>query len=352
MATASGAGVTGSQPPVAGRVAGAVLAAIRDHVGLTQVALAQTMGVTRDTVQGWESGRRPLMNLKYTQLGKLRRVLQLAKATSTQLAVLSEALQADMIFAEIAVPEPDMHPLALVVPNRMLTELLSWPFTGRPPRQLAETRARLDVRPGERDELAAALRRVTNRADRGVAGAMLRRQTQYLIVEHPGSAEWVAESSAADVRAAHDIREWSPEWAVTRSRAISAASRGNLEPLQRFIEHGLSDDQAAAANLRYWAYWVGEIPHPWSSDTDMLTDGQPWSGELLLGSLLDGLESAPYRDLCAHAVHTLLRQRRALADQPGWHRRLADVLERVTAEDDLAVDARRKLEQVAYAIGA
>ncbi|MBB5159661.1 hypothetical protein [Saccharopolyspora phatthalungensis] len=154
---------------------------------------------------------------------------------------------------------------------------------------------------------------------------------------------------AADVRAARDIREWSPEWAVTRSRAISAAAAGDLEPLSRFIEQGLGTEDAVKANLAYWAYWVGEIPERWISDAAMLTNGQPWSGELLLGSLLDGLEHAPYRDLCAHALNALIPFRRGL-DRPDLRRRVLDTVDRATASNEFARSSLRKLDQLSYAL--
>ncbi|MCA1191363.1 MULTISPECIES: helix-turn-helix transcriptional regulator [unclassified Saccharopolyspora] len=341
--------LTASESPVAGRVAGAVLAAIRNEVGLTQQGLAEAMQVSLATVQGWESGRRPLINLPMARFGKLRRVLQLSTVTSARLMVLSEAMQADEILSEIGSEDPATHPLTLVVPTRLQTELLAWPMTGVPPRQLAGTKARLDVAKGERDQLAAVLRTVASRADRGVEGAMLRRQAQYLVAEHANSADWVAQMRAEDVRAARDIREWSPEWAVTRSRAISSAATGDLEPLSRFIEHGLGTEAAVKANLSYWAYWVGEIPEPWTSDADMLADDQTWSGELLLNSLLGGLENAPYRDLCAHALNALIPFRRGL-DRPDLRQRVLAAIDRSTATHEFARDSLRKLDQLSYAL--
>lgn len=342
-------GLTTSESPVAGRVAGAVLAAVRGPAGLTQQGLSEVMQVSLATVQGWESGRRPLINLSMARFGKLRRVLQLATVSSPHLTVLSDAMQADEILSEIGTEDPAAHPLALVVPNRPLTELLTWPMTGVPPRQLAGTKARLDVAKGERDQLASVLRTVADRADRGVEGAMLRRQAQYLVAEHTKSADWVAQMRAADVRAAWDLREWSPEWAVTRSRAISAAAAGDLDPLRRFIEHGLSTETAMKANLTYWAYWVGEIPEQWGSDADMLNDDQPWSGEILLNSLLGGLENAPYRDLCAHALNALIPFRRGL-DRPDLRKRVLDTIDRAMSSNEFARDSQRKLDQLSYAL--
>lgn len=43
---------------------GFVLRLARESVPLTQTGLAQALGVDVDTLQGWESGRRPLANMR------------------------------------------------------------------------------------------------------------------------------------------------------------------------------------------------------------------------------------------------------------------------------------------------
>lgn len=344
MSETNGTGVTGGHPSLAG----AVLAAIRRHVGLTQQGLADAMQRSSvKTIQGWESGRRPLTRLTFEELDQLQRVLTLATASSNYLAVLNDALKADRIVAQLDTTDPRAHPLATVVPNRTLTELLAWPMTGQPPRQLADLQPQLHVPSGYRDHLAAALRRAADQAGRDVAGAMVRRQAHYLAASHAPSAGWLAESVAADLRAAPDLREWSPDWPAVRSRAIVAATRGDHEPMQQFLERGLSSDQAITANLVYWAYWTGEISWAWSSDADMLANSQPWSGELLLGSLLDGLAAAPYRELCAHALHALLKVRRGLVDR---HRdQIITTIDYVTSTYELSRDTTNRLDQIAYA---
>lgn len=335
-------------------VAGAVLAAIRSHLGRTQADIATGMGVARNTVQNWERGRTPLINLRYTDLGKLRRILTLAGASSSHLGVLRDALTADEILTNVheatSAHEVDDHPLATIVPNRALTELLAWPITGRPPRQLADLTPSLHVTTEYRDVLAQDLRHAANHAHRDTAGAMVRRQAHYLLGDHQPSADWLAESTAEDVRAMRDLREWSPDWAVGRSRAIVAATNGNHEPMQRFLDQGLADDTAVLANLVYWAYWVGDIAHPWNSDEDMLTDDQPWSGDLLLESLLNGMVTAEYRELCVQALHALLRVRPRLVDR--YRLRIVDAVDRVTSEHDLTAATSRRLDQIAYAHGS
>ncbi|MFG1960265.1 helix-turn-helix domain-containing protein [Nonomuraea sp. NPDC049028] len=44
-----------------GRISGYVLKVIRESTGLTQERFAERLGLDVTTIQGWESGRRPLM---------------------------------------------------------------------------------------------------------------------------------------------------------------------------------------------------------------------------------------------------------------------------------------------------
>ena len=46
-----------------GRISGYVLKVIRESIGQTQEQLAERLGVSAATIQGWESGRRPLMGV-------------------------------------------------------------------------------------------------------------------------------------------------------------------------------------------------------------------------------------------------------------------------------------------------
>ncbi|MFD3431217.1 hypothetical protein, partial [Nocardia fluminea] len=127
-----------------------------------------------------------------------------------------------------------------------------------------------------------------------------------------------------------------------------AAGAGDLEPLRRFASEGLADPSTEAANLRYWAYWAGEMPVPWVSDAQMSHPGvdASWSGEMLLPSLLSGVVSAPYRELCAHALWSLARARKSLVTHPGWVSDICDTVEQATTDDTLSRTARKRLEQV------
>ncbi|GGM70837.1 hypothetical protein GCM10012275_46600 [Longimycelium tulufanense] len=353
MTRSAESGRTGSKAGLAGRVTGAVLKALRAHVGLSQELFAERLQVAKTTVQAWESGRRPLINTPFTELQRVRRLLQTCGAVPNQLAVWDQALTADTILADIGSLSIESHPLALVVPDRTLTELLAWPLSGVPPQRLSEVRAELPIETGVRAALAADLRRVVDRSTDGLTAAMLRRQAKYLVANHEPSQDWLADVTARDVRRVRSLQDWTPDWAVFRSHAVSAAVAGDLDPLTRFVREGLATDRDIAANLNYWAYWVGEIGDRWTSDTDMLNTDQAWSGQALLDSLLKGLEHAPYRELCAHTLWALLRCRRSLIDNPSLKTRIRWAIDAVTSKHQLVSDqAKHRLEQVAYLAGS
>ncbi len=339
--------LTAGADEVVGRVAGAVLAAIRVQIGPTQEELAEQLQVGLSTVQAWESGRRPLIRASFQDVQRLHRRLRFNGAPPGLLHVLDQALLADSIYNDIATGAAGEHPLSLVVPDRTLTELLAWPLAGPTPRQLPP-RARLHVAPAVRDAVAADLRNAADQHAPGERGAMVHRQVKFLVADNAASQDWLRERAAADVRAQPDLRSWSPYWAVARSQAVSSAHDGDLEPLRWFIRNGLSDDVGIQANLNYWAYWVGEHTAPWSADADMTRPTDPWSGERLLDSLTAGAVHAPYRELCAHALWSLLRHRRHLLRRP----QVADRVEAAAARalDVAGLDgaAARRLEQVRY----
>ena len=339
--------LTAGADEVVGRVAGAVLAAIRAETGPTQEELAEQLRVGLSTVQAWESGRRPLVRASFQDVQRLNRRLRLNGAAPGLLHVLDQALLADSIYNDMATGPAGEHPLSLLVPDRTLTELLAWPLAGPPPRQLPR-RARLHVASGVRDAVAADLQKAADQPAADERSAMIRRQVKFLVADNAASQEWLRERAATDVRAQPDLRSWSPYWAVARSQAVSSAHAGDPEPLRRFIRHGLSDDVGIQANLNYWAYWVGEHTAPWSADADMTRPTDPWSGERLLDSLIDGAVHAPYRELCAHALWSLLRHRRHLLRRPQVAGRVEAAAAHALDVAGLDGDAARRLEQVRY----
>src|ERR1700743_201769 len=103
--TASNGGV------LAGRVGGAVLATMRTRIPLTQEDLAERLQVSPTTVQAWERGRKPLINMPFARLQNLRRELDSVGAAPGLLRLWDKALEADVILATLDTPDPERHPL-------------------------------------------------------------------------------------------------------------------------------------------------------------------------------------------------------------------------------------------------
>ena len=335
-----------------GRVGGAVLAAIRTGISATQEELAERTGVSLATMQAWERGRKPLVNMPFARLRTLRRDLEAAGADPGLLALWDRALDADVILAGLGATDLERHPLALTVPDRAMTELLAWPLTGQPPRQLAS--AGLTAGQGEITTAATALREAAERASGdGERSAMLRRQARFLLAQadDPIARQWAASADAGDLRTSGDLRTWTPRWAAARSAAHVAATTDDLDPLHRFIDQGLSDDRLISANLNYWAYWAGESRATWNADSVMTSPAaRTWDGTLLLRTLLRGIVHAPYRDLCAHTLWALLLLRRP---QLTSHQQLPAIKSAVVhalQTGTLESSARQRLEQVNYLI--
>jgi transcriptional regulator with XRE-family HTH domain len=338
-------------------VIGAVFRVLRESVGYTQESVAERLQVSPETVQSWESGRRALTNAPFAELQRLRRALAAAGVQPRLLRMWDQALTADTLLSSLRMQPTagEPHPFAYLVPDRTLSDLLGWPLTGRPPRELSGTKHRLHVPTGIRDELAYQLREAaTSSGANEEQSAMLRRQARYYLASHPASQDWLDQFETRDQgRHSVNLREWNPEWPVIRSHAISCALRGDMEPLERFVREGLTTDKQIEANLRYWAYWVGEIPVLWSADSDMLTP-QYYSGEVLLGSLLNGLESAPYRALCIASIWALLIKRPRLTDNVSLMTRLRSLIEHLASSSSTVAidsDTARRLDQIAYRIG-
>lgn len=69
----------------AGRVTGYLFKLIRESIPRSQGDLAGDLGVDRATVQGWESGRRPLTSVAVSQSIALRHRLSQLGASSALL---------------------------------------------------------------------------------------------------------------------------------------------------------------------------------------------------------------------------------------------------------------------------
>ncbi|MEU9403125.1 XRE family transcriptional regulator [Streptomyces sp. NPDC048242] len=305
----------------AGAVTGFVLRLVRESIPLTQAALAEVLGVDVDTLQGWESGRRPLANMRAGALLDLRRRLPALGADATLAQWLDAAMDADRIIsAGLADDVGGPHPLAVSVHTRNTAHLLAWALNGIVPPSLAGRLPRSrrgpvavapQLTPAERTVFFDDLRATTEcAAAQGESGVLLHRQALYLAsYDHgPDAAAWTVYT----LHRRRDLlvrRGWSPHWAEARSTATALARLGDPQPLLDFIDRALADDDTAeAANLNYWALWLGALPVPQPDDSFMRDrDLTGWDPVTLLRGLARGLHLAPgYVDLYAHSLWALL----------------------------------------------
>src|SRR5215207_6219798 len=368
----TGGGASATRPRD-GIITGYLLKQIRQSAGLSQEGLAEQLRVDANTVQGWETGRRSLTGTRVATLVELRHRLRQLGADPQLLAALEDAAEADYVLAHILGSEPgaggpDTHPLACWVPKRSFAYLLAWPFTGQPPialRQPGIPTRRGPVAPApvltqeERSRFFEHLRLVAEQSlsDRRLnetRGTLLRRNVYYSLSWNPSSetTAWLSELEQREVRRLGRFETWSPSWTAARSLVVARARRGDREPLRHFIVNSLSSDACQAANLNYWAYWIGEVPETYSSDEFMAGDLGPWSGGALLRRFAANLvASEPLADLYAHSLWALLERRgRLLEADPQLATSLAGAVEALLAEGDLSVQSRRELEQVHYGV--
>jgi hypothetical protein len=141
-------------------------------------------------------------------------------------------------------------------------------------------------------------------------------------------------------------------WTAARSLVVARARQGDREPLRHFIRTALSSDACQAANLNYWAYWIGETTETYSSDEFMAGDLGSWPGVGLLRRFADNLVATePLVDLYVHSLWALLERRgRLLDNDPQLARALADRGETLLGEGELSGQSRRELEQVHYGL--
>jgi transcriptional regulator with XRE-family HTH domain len=356
-----------------GIITGYLLKLIRQSAGLSQEGLAEQVGVDRNTVQGWESGRRSLTGTRVATLVGLRHRLRQLGADPRLLAALEDAAEADYVLAYTLATEPGerrpaAHPLACWVPKRSFAYLLAWPFTGQAPiafqqQAVSSRRGPVAQAPAltqeERTRFFHHLRMTAeqSRTDRGLneaSGMLLRRNVYYSLSWNPSSEAtvWLGELEQREERRLGRLEIWSPSWTAARSLVVARARRGDKEPLRDFIRTALSSDACQAASLNYWAYWIGETPETHSSDEFMAGDLGPWPGTALLRRFAANLvASEPLADLYAHSLWALLERRgRLLEDDPQLARSLAESVDALLAEGDLSAQSRRELEQVHYGL--
>ncbi|MFF8566955.1 XRE family transcriptional regulator [Streptomyces albidoflavus] len=323
------------------------------------------MGVDLATWQGWETGRRPLANVKAGVFLGIRRRLLALGADPGVLHLLDPAMDADRVITSTIHPENNVrHPLASWVHTRDTAHMIAWALNGTVPPALARRAAtgrrgpvaKAPLLPApDRELFFSRLRETAESASRaGDDGLLLHRQALYLC-SYDGSPEatsWMAHALHGR-RDLIPVRGWTPHWATARSTAAALARLGDPQPLTDFIGRCLvGDDAAESANLTYWAYWLGSIREPQPDDGFMRHGPTDWEPLRLLRGLVAGLHQAPaYRDLYAHSLWALLSTNPwlPLAD-PVLSDRLAAHTARLLDHDGISPRARRELAAVHYVL--
>lgn len=350
---------TAGTPEPRGTVTGHLLQLIRDHIGHTQETLAEHLRVDLNTLKSWESGRRPLANTKVADLRGILRRLRLLGGDPVLLDLLDTAVDVDLFLSDVLnrTQSPAEHPLGCWVSTRAWNDLLAWTLAGSTPsalRHLPGQIPRPRMPAADRARLFDSLRTTAEQAA-GLNGSavLLRRQAYFMTAWDPASADWLARMERQELRQFRRGDGWTPTWVAGRSLAVARACQGDPGQLRHFIDRQLiNDDRCEAANLNYWAYWIGEHGGHATSDEFMAAGLGRWRGAALLAHLTVGLSlSTPYVELSIHSVWALLQRRPYLLDDDPAV--TADLSERVTRLLDgwstLTDQARRELDQVAYA---
>ena len=342
-----------------GTVTGTVLKLARMSSGLSQEAFAELLQVSLDTVQAWESGRRPLPATPAAALLDVRHELAAADADAHLIAALDPAARADWIIGRTLDLDRRAHPLAGWVITRRVHDLLMWALVGRWPQWLLGPVNDRDPGSGglvlgssECRAVFARLRDLAERADtRQESGLQLRRQAAYLAGFDPASDTdaWLDHLP----RPTRPRDGWSPAWVAARSRAITIAARGDPEPLRWFIDHTLAgDDRLESAQLAWNAHYYEELATPQHSDTFMVADLPAWRGERLLAWLVERLDPrCGYVDLMAHTLWALLASRHYLAVSAAASS-LAERTELLMGSDVVSARSRKELGEVGYLLRA
>lgn len=350
----------------AGTIAGFVLRVARESTSIrTQAGMAEVMGVDLATWQGWETGRRPLANVKAGVLLDMRRRLLALGADPQVLPLLEPAMDADRVITSTIHPQINArHPLASWVHTRDTAHMIAWALNGTVPPALARRAvtgrrgpvAKAPLLPApDRSVFFTQLRETAESALRaGDDGLLLHRQAFYLCSydRGPEATSWMVHAlhGRRDVISA---RGWTPRWAAARSTAAALVRLGDRQPLLDFIEWGLAgNDSAEIANLNYWAYWLGSSGEPQPDDGFMRHGPSNWEPVRLLRGLATGLHQAPaYMDLYVHSLWALLTTNRwlPLAD-PVLADRLAAHTARLLDHDGISLRARRELSAVHYVL--
>lgn len=195
-----------------GAVSGYLLKLARGSIGCRQADLAERLQVDISTIQGWETGRRPLSALKATDLVRLRNRLTALGTPPAITGLLGDAIEADVLLSASASSGsrkmPSMeHPLGMTVLRRNLVGLITWPFTGDAPQPLQDLPAppsRGPVAPypvlGDETRNRVFEHMLAAAESAGPDEALLRRQAGYLLGfdRRPDSVEWLNRERTRD----------------------------------------------------------------------------------------------------------------------------------------------------------
>ncbi|WP_169811700.1 helix-turn-helix domain-containing protein [Nocardia shimofusensis] len=355
-----------SQSSARGAVSGFLLKLLREATHLTQAEFAELARVDPTTVYGWESGRRSLAGLRAGDLARVRMLLTRHGAPPHAIALLGDALEADLIIGDTistdpATTTPGQHPLAISVHQRTLANLITWPITGRPPAQLTDLGARRRRGPRPTHPIISVTDRqrffdnllLTADRCRWPDDALLRRQATFLLGfdERIESSDWLAGELTRAMRS--PTSSGPPGWLRVRSSAIALAAAGDREPLRAWLSRLRDDHAQEQTNLAYYAYWVGELGiGPVTTDAAMVrADPDTWSGEKLLRHLLDQLNPGTGQaDLYAHTLADLIASHPHLLANPSLRAATRTTLDRMSDDPQLMPQAHHDLANVAFAV--
>jgi transcriptional regulator with XRE-family HTH domain len=275
-------GGTGSTSTAFGVTSGRVLRSSRESLNLSQERLAESLRVDVNTLKAWETGRRPLGNVKAAALHGITRRLRILGADAHVLGQLPTAMDVDATVSAILNDSPNgkvaEHPLATWVIDRTWTRLLTETFSESSKLVAGEDRRRF----------CANLRRAAEAAllaSDDECSFLLRRQVLYVLasISHD-HAEWLSQIDNVTAKSLRNAAQWSPAWVACRSLAIARTTTGDPDPLRWFIREYMQSDALEAADLNYWAYWVGGEAdrHEALSDRFMADELGPWHGRALL----------------------------------------------------------------------
>lgn len=347
-----------------GAVSGFILRLLRESIPSPQTALAERLAVDLGTLQGWESGRRPLGNVRTIDLLHLRRTLAALGAEATLFAWLDAAMDADRILTAALRPpgQPAEHPLATWVQSREAAHLVAWAVRSITPPALRTLAARPRRGPAPAGPQLTAtdqttffthLRRTAENDDESEeAGLLLRRQSLYLLSYDPApDADAWAEQALRTMRPALALRAYTPRWIEARTAATVAARQGDPTLLHDFVQALAGDEHSELANLAYWAYWLGSMPPTQPNDGFLhRPDPAAWNPVHLFQQLVGSLHEAPGTvDLYVHSLHTLIRLHPwLLMADPAAARHLRQRAARLLDARLLSPVSRRDLESVHY----